>query len=258
MIASQQIAWGPANHSQALRRIDLTTQPSELAITIAQSYHNYIEKIDKPGTLSIVDLAEVEAAKTAAWELAGILESEMQTYHEAIESILSDVQHFDSDGRLDLNRDDEFVDLYHFALLVNQRINDDNVTQKARALISSLNSYVVWNRTRSGSFQDSSCGGKDECNWDLQNAYGVSVFFPSYSRSFYRDGWLDFTAGTDWSTMDLNERGRSETYDTIGWGPMLVEFVQQSNPAHPDDPNPPPLQPPLDMVSDAMLPVLLR
>jgi hypothetical protein len=266
LVASQQIAWGPTSHSSVLLGIDETTGGDELATGWAQNYFEIYKDITdnnvdgRPGSISVVDLSKIENVANDIDNLAGLLAANMEANHETITSILADVQHHDTDGDFDIDTDDEFVDLYHFSLLVNERINDAPTQNSAQALIATLNEYHVWSRSWSGSFTHPKdpCILSWKCDWELGNSYGSSIFFPHFSRSFYEDGWLDFTNGIIWDFFaSENELSRSSE-NVIGWGQMLVEYVRESNPGHADDPNPPPLQSLLDNLTFTYLPIITR
>ncbi len=266
LVASQQIAWGPSSHKSVLLGIDQTTSPIDLATLMAQNYYDIFKGItdtseeDRPGTISVVNLFEVNNVVNVIDDLATLLEANMQAYEETITSILSDVQHFDSDGDYDIDTDDEFVDLYHFSLLINERINNVAIQNSAQALIATLNEYIIWDRAWNGTFTKpiDPCVLPGKCEWELGNSYGVSVFFPNFSRSFYQDGWLDFAGGTIWDIFPIGNKPNAIFGNTIRWGPMLVEYVRTTNPEQPDDPNAPPLQPPLEYLSYTYLPTIHR
>lgn len=264
-VASQQTAWGPASHVNVLQNIDATTSAEDLAVSMAQNYYHIFKEIytdqnveDKPGTVSVVDLTKIDTVISDIDNLARLLEENIVTNFLTLASIVLDVQHLDSDGDFDIDLEDEFIDLYHFAYLVNADFDDPAIQNNAQALLSSLDEYIVWNRTWSGSFSipRDPCVLPRKCVWDLDNSYGVSIFFTEYSRSFYEDGWLEFTAGTFWDIFTTESETTHSLTNTIGWGPMLVEYVREANHNQPDNPYAPDLQPPLNSLSYSYLPMI--
>lgn len=274
LIASQQTAWGPHNYAGPLIGINQSTTAPALATSMAKNYflaasgdpdNGQTFTVNWPGTISVVDLSLVNNVKVGIDNLANSLSANMQDNHAEITSILADVQHHDTDSDSDIDSDDEFVDLYDFSLLVNQRINDTVTQNFATDLITILNQYVVWNRSWSGTFSfepnlnlplsQIPCMKPLECTWELDRSYGVSIFFPNYSRSFYKDGWLDFTTGTIWDILLASNTTKVEGTISSAWGPMLVEYVRNANPTQPDNPNPPPLQAPFSFLNYTYLPI---
>jgi hypothetical protein len=186
----------------------------------------------------------------------------MKQAHGVIEEISTRVQRFDSNGDDEITTDDEIVDLFRFAELVQSQIDDPDIKAAAAELMAAIEDYVVaedqYELGWSGGFTD------DEGfyhYWNHTNSHGVSIFFPDYSRSFYKGSWLDFAAGTEWDiepSAGLTPGGDDATSTTIEWGPMLVEYVRETNPDAPDDPRPPELVAPLSRVTSVHLPVVLR
>lgn len=262
MVASQQTVWGPHSHAGSLLAINPTTTPVQLSESLASNYYDtFVGKW--PGTISVVDLTMTSSVKVAIDNLASSLSADMQSNHADITAILSDVQRHETNPDYVIDADDEFVDLYHFSLLVNQRVDDVETQNYATAVIATLNQYIVWNRAWSGTFSlpfklsqnINQCIAPFECTWDLDNSYGVSIFFPNYSRSFYKDGWLDFSAGTIWNITQLSDVQKVEGTVLPGWGPMLVEYVRNANPTEPDNPSPPALQSPISSLTHIYLPL---
>jgi clostripain len=222
-----------------------STTSKQLAIAMAQSYAGIAKhKYERPSTISVVNLDSVDDVKTATSTLASLLKDHMTELHDKIRTIKSSytLQHFDSNGDNDITDADEYVDLYQFAELVQSNISQTEIKNAANQLMTSLHNFIVDNEEWSGSFTKD---GKSH-TWLHGNSHGVSIFFPNYSRSFYKDGWLDFTAGTEWN---INKNLAMSSTATIEWGPMIVEYVRQTNPNIPDNPNPPPLLAPQSLPS---------
>ena len=225
---------------------------------MAQSYVMGLGKIKKPGTIATFKLAKVQEVVSQASNLAGLLKGRMGGLHTIIHGIKADVQYFDGNGDQEINTADELIDLYHFAELVAVRVNDNSIQTAAGQLMTAIDDYVVYKDEISGTFVYEA----KAYNWDHSNSHGVSIFFPSYSRSFYKDGWFDFAAGTVWDinnpTIVRNTVTLAENMGRVEWGSMLVEYVRHTDPFTPDDPNPPSLVAPLQAMKDIYLPLILN
>jgi hypothetical protein len=273
-VASENIGWGPYADNMYINgdegevkgemvnvpAITSQTTPQELAGAMADSYYLHrAQAPGTPGTVSVMDLSEVNNLKTKTSTLASLLKGRMGELHKIIKGIKSEVQYFDSkyDGKL--NEKDELVDLYHFAELVEARVEISEIKQAATELKSAINGFVVGEHTYHWSGTATIKGNYHE--YYLEDSHGVSIFFPNYSRSFYKESWLDFAAGTVWDlpvSGNMENRAGDLTAEVIEWGPMLVEYVRESNPGHADDPNPPPLQSLLDNLTFTYLPIIQK
>jgi hypothetical protein len=231
------------------------------AVALAQAY--YLDVKDRwPGTISVARMAALPALKDKTSALAALLKAQMGSLHETIKGIKRDVQYFDGSGNLKIEIDDELVDLYHFAQLVRERVSDANIQKAASELMSAINNYIVrptnsyalyWRSGQEFEFEG------QKYTWQLSNAHGVSIFFPDYSRSFYKENWLDFAAGTEWNINNVQSLASSaQAGEAIEWGPMLVEYVRYTDPTHPDDPDPPALVELLSVPQYVYLPIIRK
>lgn len=218
------------------------TSPEQLATNMGKSYDilgRYFWR--KPSTISVAKLSNVSDVVTKTSTLAGLLKSGMTSLHGIIKSITpyNVLQHYEMDRDLEITNQDEYVDLYQFAELVQTNISDPNIQSAAQELMTSVNGYIIYEDHWSGPFFDEH---HKNHYWYHANSHGVSIFFPQFSRSFYKDSWSDFTAGTTWN---INGSQTMLTVPnsaaTIEWGPMLVEYVRDTNPNVPDNPGPPQL-----------------
>jgi len=224
-----------------------STSPEQLAVAMARSYYLNVNDGGLPGTISVARLANLPDVVTKTSALASLLKGQMSSLHNTVDGIKADVQYFDSNDDEHRDSKDEIVDLYHFAQLVESRVSQSDIKSAARQLMGAIGSYIV----NDGSYERSWGAGQ----WHVENAHGVSIFFPNYSRSFYKGSWLDFAAGTTWNIAAMPPAEALDT--TIEWGPMLVEYVRQTNPNVPDNPNPPALIAPL-IPATIHLPLVVR
>ena len=117
-----------------------------------------------------------------------------------IKHIRDIVQVFDSytpyDGP-DPSRD-EYVDLYHFAMLVKAGFNDNAaLVEAAQSVMDAVNSVVIYEAHQSA--QDIWSGNF----WDLDNAHGIAIYFPPFSGGGDYERYVNevqwaFTAINQW------------------------------------------------------------
>ena len=234
-----------------------STTPEQLAIAMAQSYYLNVNAGRLPGTISVARLSNVSDVVTKASALAALLKGQMSSLKNTVSTIKTDVQHFNSNGDNYSNTSDEIVDLYHFAQLVKLRVSDVNIKSAATELMTAIDGYIIGGdlyERNWGSGVEFIYQGRENV-WHVENSRGVSIFFPSFSRSFYKENWFDFAVGTTWNITGLSVQTSNTA---IEWGPMLVEYVRQTNPGAIDDPNPPALIAPMIPVYYVYLPVVLK
>lgn len=245
--------WANGNTERGIPPLSDVTTPEQLAVVMAQSY--FLEMSTPPpdngyiaGTISVARLSNIEDLVTKTNALATELKNQMASIHGRLSQISQDVQRFDSNADWGHTLKDEIVDLYDFANLVQVQLSDyPLITNAAGQVKASIESYIVSSPTYQLNWSGSFTYNNIEHDWQLGNSHGVSIFFPNYSRSFYKESWLDFAAGTTW---DINQLKMQSSNATIEWGPMLVEYVRQTNPTTPDDPNPPDLIAPLMLLNN--------
>jgi len=159
----------------------------------------------------------------------------MSTVRSALDGIWQDVQRFHESGGLEITTEDRAADLYHFASLVHQRITDTDIRGAAWNLMNKISSAVLFNESWSGH----PWGGN--VYWYHEDAHGISAFLPAPSKRecYYNGAWLDFAYGTNWGCQGTNMTGSSISDTTFEWGPMLVEYLNQTNPSAPENLEPP-------------------
>jgi len=266
-IASESQAWAPIRydyfitgmpeHRTEVSAIRSDTSPTELALAMAESYvyqFMFTPEGRNPSTISVIKLSEITDVAVAASDLAGLLKNRMGTVKTALNSIWEDVQRFDESWPQEINTADRAADLYHFASLVSQRISDADIQGAAWNLMNKISAAVLFNEAWSGYPN----GGN--AYWYHGDAHGISVFLPSGKKQCYYTGdWLDFAYGTDWGCHGATSIiGSSLNIGTpFEWGPMMVEYFNQTNPSAPEELNPP--EPvPLLTSHNVYLPLVLR
>lgn len=247
-VASESAAWGSirpdwfvlGNPAREISPITSSTTARDLAETMAITYKLAQYSPNQPSTISVVNVSVVGDVVTAVSTLAGSLKARMSLgLVSSLHDILSDVQRFDERDPLEISDEDRVIDLYHFASLVNSRITDPDVRTAASELMTTLRNYVVYDDMWSGWAIDHD----KQAYWNHENAHGVSIFFPgsAHRECYYNGDWLDFAAGTNWECQSAIRSSSSNDSATVEWGPMLVDYLNQTNPSAPENWTPPDL-----------------
>lgn len=183
-----------------------------------------------PYSISVADLSQIEPLHQAVHVFADAIADHLRDSPESwltFSQIISDVQHFDSSGNLKIEDNDEYIDLYHFALLINTRISDTNLKAVAQSVMDRVQDYIIYNRAD---------GGENGGNyWDHSNAYGAAIFLPKTPRSFYDRFNLSFLQPPPASIA------RNVSEPESGWKGFHNNYVALSNPDAVDNPTPPSL-----------------
>lgn len=252
-VASQSLAWGPSridwalsgNNAYNIPALTASTTGRELALAFMDAYAAYTTiRLDTPGTISVVQLNQVEALAQSTSQLAGFIRAQLPGTLPLLLSIHDDVQRYEETGDYKIVatgwQADRLVDLYHFADLLESKTNDSVLKTAAQAVQNAVDAAVV----AAASWDGIPYGySGDEYTWDFYpNSHGVAIFFPRFSlqRSYYSGDFLNFAAGTTWQAAGgLGAAQVSAAEDSPQWGLMLADAVQHTDPAAPEDENPP-------------------
>jgi hypothetical protein len=258
-IASENQSWITPNgasqpYPSYLAGVGASTTPEDVTRKIVTEYAAWLDHA-YPGrfgyTLSAVDLSKIDLLVTATGALASGLKAEIRTYGPAISAAREAAQKFDSSNDNRITSSDEYVDLYDSARQISQQIPNAGIQNLAQGVMDTTDSYVVDGAEihRSGS----------EKYPGLDNSHGVSIFLPrgDFKRSFYTGLNLDFAADATWGTV--TEQANAVA-NRLGWGSMLVSYVEQQTPNAPDNPTPPALAEPgaAPASSKIYLPLVVR
>ena len=196
LVASENLGWSVFAYEQYAHRIAADTTPEQLAEAVVDEYHDAV--IGYPHTVSALDIGQVDAVSDALDVLVDSLQSDIHSYRLYIEYARTVSQKFDSQDYYIINNDDEYLDLYDFAKWIQQNISDGDVKSNAQTLMDTINTCVIAEQHQSGYY-------KQCAYWDLDDAHGISIYFPpmpggwgyndymSHIFSFTLDGqWDDF------------------------------------------------------------------
>jgi|GEM_PF-1721267 len=252
-VASENLIWILSEpYANYIANISASTSPRDLAIALVTQHVAWLNDVydERVGyTLSAVDLSQIDNFVAAINNLAADLKSQPAA---VLQTARAATQKFDSTTNEVINANDEYIDLYDFAQNIQAQITDPIIQNLAQAVMDAHASYVITNACRSGYERFP--------NLDPDHCHGVSIFFPKgdYRRSFYTGLNLDFAADTDWLNWGTQPSVLPASGTAMEWGPMLVEYVRQTNPDAPDDPNPPELATPLIPPRLLYLPLVLK
>jgi len=236
LVASENLGWSVFAYDAYASSVTDSTTPRQLAQNIADLYMAALRGF--PATVSALDLSAIESLGNATDTLAQALETYMDstTISQTI-NIRSKVQTFDSRDYTILDNTDEYIDLYHFAELVNADISDITVQSAAQSVMNTITNCVVAEHHQSG--RDPWSGN----DWHLDDAHGIAIYFPPGSG-----GWdyANYVTGGSWAFANATT-----------WADFLVNYFALAHipPDPPIDPGVPPIQPVTERV---FLPLVIR
>jgi hypothetical protein len=183
LVTTEYVGWAPGPYDAYIASITSTTTASQLATTIVNEYHSALTGTIYAHTMSAVDLTPFGLASVVD-DFAQELTTGLSTYQTEIENSRNDCQKF---------YDDSYIDLYHFAFLIDQNIADATIQSAAQAVMTAVDDAVIAEAHESGS------GGE---YYQLGNAHGISIYFPAseddYYYSDYNSDNLTFVADEGW------------------------------------------------------------
>jgi hypothetical protein len=183
LVTTEYYGWGPGPYHDYISSITSTTTASQLATSIVNEYHSWWTDLECAHTMSAVDLDPFGLASVVG-DFAQELTTGLSTYHTEIESSRTDCQKFDIDS---------YIDLYHFAYLIDQNIADATIQSAAQAVMTAVDDAVIAEAHDNGGAGD---------YYPLDNAHGISIYFPASEDasyySNYNSGNLVFVADEGW------------------------------------------------------------
>jgi murein DD-endopeptidase MepM/ murein hydrolase activator NlpD len=234
LIASQYLAWSVFAYqnyaeqvtlqgvpmleslNEAIAEVSAASTPRSLATQIAERYFGHAALIGSPRTISVLDLGHVESVMQALDQLLTLLQNNLQSVKTDLQRARQNVQKFDSREPLyKITQEDEYIDLVHWASLV-QSIPNSSINAAAQQVLDRVrNQLVVVSRRESGNI--------DNLSINLDNANGVSIYFPLSSggnafQSYSSHRLFQFTANSQWDDF-LNHYFTVTTLPIIDLGP---------------------------------------
>jgi PKD repeat protein len=232
-VASQNLGWSVFAYDRYVAQVAADTTPEALAAAVVSEY--YDATTGHPRTISALDLGQAGAAEDAVNALATALQANLDAYKYYVSSTRSATQKFDSQDYYVINNDDEYLDLYDLARLLKQNVPDQGVKDTAQAVMDAVVAFVIAEQHESGTYQSYPY-------WDLDDAHGISIYFPPAPGGWDYDDYMShvfrFTVDSEWDEF-------LEAY----FGLMGLP------PTPPTDPGRPPV---LDRRCSVYLPVVIR
>jgi len=196
MIGSEELTAGDGyDYTRVLTFINsgeaLAMTPGQFANGVAQQvYDGWVARLGPgsiPPVISVIDTRRLGTVATALDALSGRLISIGKNYPSQLSTIYSSVQSFG------YAFDDHRVDLYHYADLLSNNINDGNLRNAAGQVKTAITSAVTTN-LHSPSRPD---------------AHGISIYLPT-KTAFNRDAassypGLQLSADTRWNEWLANQ-----------------------------------------------------
>jgi hypothetical protein len=203
LVGSENIVWTSWQYKDCLSSITSTTTPEEVANIIVDNF------TVQPYTISAVDLNKLNNLESAVDNFAQELISGLPAHKAQIENSWSACQKFDSKGDnssdcpgkdCDIDNNDTYIDLYHFAYLIKQNIPNSTIQIAAQNVIDCVDSAVIAEEHKSASFH---CKLDNKSHYyGLDDAHGISIYFlptdsdPCFSE--YNNANLEFVTDTQW------------------------------------------------------------
>jgi uncharacterized repeat protein (TIGR01451 family) len=234
LVASENLGWSVFAYDAYVTQVTTDTTPQILATVVVSEYHDVL--IGYPHTISALDLGQAITVTNAISTLATFLQSVLSTSMYHVQNARTAAQKFDSRDYYEINDDDEYLDLHDLARLLQQYVDDADVDLAAQQVMDAVMAFVVAERHESGYY-------RHYPYWDLDDARGVSIFFPRGSG--------------DWEYNDyINHVSFRFTVDTK-WDEFLQDYygVLGLPPEEPVDPGRPPV---LELPHRIYLPIVLR
>jgi hypothetical protein len=196
----------PYGFAAVAAQVSAATMPRQLAVSVADPYFNHPGIGGYPLTISALDLSKADSFRQALDSLAGALAANLGSVKAYVHNARMATQKFDSLDYGSITDEDEYLGLYHFAQRVSQYIPGNDIQHAAQALMDALQgSFVIAEHHKSTTW------GQEHTYWDLENAHGVSIFFP------LRPGhWTTQAAlATSFSGSALKAGGMNSSWTTL-------------------------------------------
>ncbi len=213
LVLSQNIGWSVFGYDQYRATLTATTTPREFALAVAQGYGQAVASKELPYTISTVDTSQAAPAIAALNGLADALRSYIgndAAKRTDIEAVRSQSQKFDATRPLlEITNDDWYVDLVDFATKLQVQGLDPQIAATASTLIETLQTgptpLVFYEAHLTASIdQTSSENCVSDHIWQLDNAHGLSIYYPprggggEFTRYINGDTFTYFNTQSSW------------------------------------------------------------
>lgn len=203
LVASESLGWSSFPFDQYRSLVSPQTAPRELAIAIADRYAVPLRDNGYPFTISVLDLAQIDELVQATSILADALlpyALANASNRQQLNQLREQAQKLDSDGNYILTSSDEYVDLDHWAELVQNGITNSSIQVAAAQVRQAFQLTVLANYRMSGSLAQTI--GVQNASYNFEYARGLGIYYPARpstrTYSAYVQGDLRFVIDAKW------------------------------------------------------------
>jgi len=230
-VASPNTAWGVFRYDEYRRRAGSAPGPRDYAQGIAAAYAEAVAQLERPYTISVLDMTHFERTNTAISNLGYTLAAYTagnRTRTDQVRRIRDDGQFYHSGvaDTLEPGPHDHYVDLLDLTMRVQTHITDTAVIGAARAVSVTLagpSPFIVWHAQQSGAFDYSWNGVNRTFNVRLDRAHGLGIFYPPAQstsgayRKYITNQLFDITRDSGWSDFlnHIPDQGATPLEDTL-------------------------------------------
>ena len=198
VVASENQAFTGYPYDKYLEHLSSGLTAQDLVHTIVQEYSRALPGY--PTTISAFNMSKAELVSNAVHSLAEILRVD-QTNCEDLARAFHNAQRFNSNSDGDIGDDDTYVDLWDFALALQQISSSAGTRSAARNVQIALDSgFVEAEEHHGGRYW------RARDYWNLQYAHGISIYLPlgpenDWLQRYYTKAELAFVADTKWDDV---------------------------------------------------------
>ena len=200
MVAASSLAWGIFAYDDYYAAGFEQRTTLDQAVAIADLYHSHPELSNRSRNIAVFDMAELDGLDDVVRDLSIALRA--GDFSAELATIIAQVQRFDSEAYYVIDSNDEFIDLYHFAELVEQEIDNAVVDAAAQA----VQQYLQGVTPRTPPLIKYANQTTVPTDWDLSNSYGIGIFYPSspesigFGRYYHVADWA-FSSASQWNDL---------------------------------------------------------
>ncbi len=204
LVASANLGWSAFAYEEYRALIGANTSATELASGIAGRYAALMRERQLPFTITALDLTRADGVAQQIAELADrLLEFARRSpgNRDQMSAWRRDAQTYDSNGDLELQVGEAYIDVVHWTQLVQQGLASGAERDAAASLAEEIGRFQL--------FEDHGSGYATAENGrrifvDLANAHSLGIYYPpsAGSRTYqvYVRG-LDFPSVTRWDSL---------------------------------------------------------
>jgi len=226
-VACQNIGWLVPIYERYLanNRVDAATTAEEVAVGIAEAYHNDTLLTKSLRDVAVLDLTQIGPVMQALDGLAVSLRDNLGLIRGSMSAVRSATQKLDSRDYFKINDYDEYLDLYDLTLRLQEHLTNSSVLATTPGLLEALDSFIV------AAYHDNGTGGAPApSDQSLSNTHGISIYFPpdggTWDYSYYVNNRLfHFTTESLWDEFLNSLYGTKQPLPPlptdVEWPPML-------------------------------------